>query len=312
MTSGTESGEQEVNSPRQESTCNVKENGLRKETWVAILLVVCVALAAFWEIMSFRSSRPLRPFSLTSADFDNFRPAVGDCSVQRLPVNPDPVEPNILTLRIAPTSPGSDTPTLPCGSLIVRLVHGYNMPDCMRIKHYNVELIGDTRRTDLDTPLRPNADKPSPSGSRSFPVPSYQAWRLTSRYGEVSIWVSTMLRAEDFTATDVDTRSMAFPKVGIPDNPGWFPRGLSFASLRHPIRNMRLFLRAKWNSSRCDPLTFLGLRQASWASDELLTLVSASSGPSVPEGDETAALNKVLAVHRLVYAELLNWRSASQ
>ena len=263
----------------------------RREVRVAILLVACVALAAFWEVMSTRSRRPFQPFELTTADFETFQPASETWRIERLPVNPDPVEPNILILRSAPQR--SAPPALRHAPLIVRLVHGYNMPDCMRIKHFNVELIADTREGNLDT--------------SSSPLP-YQAWRLTSRHGEVSIWTTTMLRAGDFAATDIDTRSMAFPRIGIPDHPGWFPRGLSLSSLRHPIGNLRIFLRAKWNSSRCDPLTFLGLRQPAWASDELLTLVSTHIGPSIAADDESAALRQVLTVHRFMHDQLLEWR----
>jgi hypothetical protein len=66
---------------------------------------------------------------------------------------------------------------------------------------------------------------------------------------------------------------MAFPRVGTPDAASWNPTGLRWSSLRHPIRNTRLFVRAKWNASRCDLLTFLSLRRPAWVTDSYFTLV---------------------------------------
>jgi hypothetical protein len=139
-----------------------------------------------------------------------------------------------------------------------------------------------------------------------------QVWRLTSSSGQASLWVTAMIRAGDFGETDADVRSMPFPRIGIPDDPRWAPRGLTWRSLRHPIRNFRQFLRAKWNNSRCDLATFLGLRQPAWANDELLTLVAAWTGPSVERGEEPYVTGRVLAAADFLYGELKKWRRARE
>jgi hypothetical protein len=113
-----------------------------------------------------------------------------------------------------------------------------------------------------------------------------------------------MLRAFDFSTTDIDVRSMAFPRVGTPDAPDWNPQGFSLRGLRHPLRNGRLILRARWNASRCDILTFLRLKQPAWASDEVLTLVSAMRGNGVAEADTAAAIRHVVSAHMAVRAAL--------
>ena len=115
-----------------------------------------------------------------------------------------------------------------------------------------------------------------------------------------------MLRAGDFSETNIDTRAMPFPRIGVPDNPGWFPRGLSLRSLRNPLRNGRLFLRHKWNASRADVWTFLGLKQPAWASDDLLTLVSMAPSEG---GDEAPVIRRVLEAHYAMLAALQAWRA---
>ena len=291
--------------------------GGRSERWVAALLILCAVVVAFWEIMSNRSRRPFQAFEITAADFADFAPQSDGWQYERLPVHDDPVEPNILAYRVRRSEDGdprSDErdPALRAprsafrnSPVLVRLVHGYNMRDCMRIKGYEVELIADTR---------PTASSPPPKSPMNPMQPMHpisknlQAWRLTYSTGDRSIWVTSMLRVGDFARTGIDTRSMAFPRVGIPDNPGWFPRGMSWRSLRHPIQNFRLFLRARWNASRCDWLTFLGLRQPAWASDELLTLVVASQAGSGSVSRDAEALEDAIGVFEMIHGELREWR----
>ena len=194
------------------------------------------------------------------------------------------------------------------------------MCDCMRIKGYEVELIEDRRLETGDWRLD---DRSSSSGIPPPPFPSptindytnnsffpHQLWRLTSSTGDVSIWAITMIRAVDFTATDIDTRDMSFPRVGVPDAQGWAPRGLSLKSLRHPIQNGRKFLRAKWNASRCDLLTFLGLRQPAWASDEVLTLVSSMFVHGAATEEEIT--RHVLNAHASMADEYRAWRQSGE
>jgi hypothetical protein len=119
-----------------------------------------------------------------------------------------------------------------------------------------------------------------------------------------------MLRDGDFGETVVDTRSMAFPRIGIPDNPGWFPQGLSWRSLKRPIHNGRLFLRAKWNSSRMDVMTFLGLKQPAWASDDMVTLVAQGQPGVARRGREREEAQHILAAHTALYRQLFVWRQS--
>jgi len=262
---------------------------------MAFILLACVLVVAFWEIMSNRSRRPHEAFQLTASDFAGFAPQSRDWRVELLPVKPESIEPNILAYRVARAVSGS-------APVLVRLVHGYNMPDCMHIKGYAVALLHDTRRS-----LQERADAALAEGGAAHCRP-YQVWRLTSGTGDASIWVTSMLRVGDFAATHVDVRSMAFPRVGVPDDPNWLPQGLTRRSLRHPVANFRKFIRARWNSSRSDLATFLGLRQPAWASRDLLTLVAVSGGPPVRDGGLEAVTADVVAVHGFMESELRAWR----
>lgn len=278
----------------------------RREWAAAAALVAAAAVIAFWEVMANRSRRPFEPFQLTAADFSTFQPLFPDAwRVQRLPVTPDPLEPNIVAFALEPAASTGH------GTVWVRLSHGYNMVDCMRLKGYTVELLKDTRR-----PAEYSAEYPFRGGHETFHGLSdavrdgrqFQLWRVVSADGETSIWVTSMLRAGDFAETSVDTRRMPFPQIGTPDDPGWLPRGITLRSLRRPVRNFRLFLRAKWNNSRRDIATFLNLKQPAWASRDLLTLVARTRGPSVRPEQESDAARQVLAAHALLYSELLAWQ----
>lgn len=179
------------------------------------------------------------------------------------------------------------------GRLVFRVVHGYNLCDCMRIKGYTVELQEDRRTAAGENPL----------GGR------LQVWRMVSPGGDVSFWVSGVVRAGGFAGTDVDVREMAFPRVGVPDDPNWVPRGVTWSSLRHPVDNLRIFFRALWNSARCDLLTFLKLRKPAWANDELLTLVAAWRGAPVPAAQESGVKDEVIEAYRAMRAEFLRWEA---
>jgi len=272
------------------------------EALIAVLLVVCVVVVAFWQIMASRSHRAFDPFEITVEDFADFHPESPFWHVRRLSVKDDPLEPNILVFELRPngrrrtTDRGprtanhgpnvadqeSRTQNLPFSSpIIIRLVHGYNMRDCMRLKGYKVDLIADYPTAELRTQ---NSEPPAS-------LVRVQTWRLTSiSTGDTSIWLTGMLESGDFRQTTVDVRSMAFPRIIGSEDAGWIPRGLTWASLRHPFRNFRLFLRKEWSNARSDLLTFLKLRRPAWASNEMLTLVTAWWGPSLePEQEEQAA-----------------------
>ncbi len=120
-----------------------------------------------------------------------------------------------------------------------------------------------------------------------------------------------MLRTANFSATNVDTRDMAFPRIGTPDSPAWQPSGLKWSSFRHPIKNSHDALRAKWNNSRCDLPTFLRLRQPAWASNEMVTLVTEYHGPSVKPAEEEQVIEYVLNAHLFMMQEFHAVRTKS-
>lgn len=247
-----------------------------KSVCMAATLVLCLSLLCFWEFASQRSRRGWEPFALNQDSFRDFRPPAGDW-------------------QIAASSAGSDDPTAPIilalalrkgawPAVIVRLVHGYNMPDCMRIKQYSVALVSDARSTG-----------------------GCQSWRLVSETDDVSMWTTLMLRAGDMSSTDVDIRDMRFPRVSVPDDPGWSPRGITREGLRHPLREARTILRAKWNASRTDLATFLRLRQPAWASREYLTLVASMEAPPRGAAEEAAALRHVQEAHAFLLSAIQTW-----
>lgn len=243
-------------------------------------------MVAFWIVASRRHAQPFKPFSLTTADFAGYCPVVEGASVSVLPVSThDPAEPNIIAYGLQWEG------VAPARSRFgVRLVHGYNMPMCLKIKGYLVEPVGAT--------LNPG-----------IPL---EIWRVTSGAGEVAIWVTTMIRAGDFAATRESVTSMAFPRVDVPDDPNWIPRGFSVGDLRHPVRSFRLWFRARWNASRTDWLTFLRLRQPAWASDELLTYVTLSLPPTVSPQQENEVIRQVVAGHVAMLKKLQEWRKTAE
>jgi hypothetical protein len=277
--------------------------GRGREKAVAATLILCAAIVAFWQVMSNRTRRPLQPFMLTAADFGGFSLPSGAWTAESRPVSSSSIEPNILSFELRSVSPPSARP------VFVRLVHGYNMPDCMRFKYYRVELLADTREQE-ESAGGPSA---SPPGGVSSLLPAgrqLQLWRLTSDIGETSIWLTSMIRVGDFGETGVDTRAMAFPRIGTPDPPGWLPEGMTWRGLRHPVASVRLMVRKRWNNAHCDLLAFLRLRKAAWASDDLLTLVAASGGGVAP-ADEADVIRQVVAAHGYVWARLRAWRAGA-
>ncbi len=256
----------------------------RSREWVVpSILLICIALTGVWELMARASRRPFSPFDLTAADFRGFQPALKGGMSRMVPVSTnDPAEPNIVAMEVR--RGGRTT--------LVRLVHGYNMPTCMRLKSYDVDLI------------QAGVSDPTPREPRD----TVQVWRLRSPGGEVSIATTTILRAGDFVAMNEDIRSMAFPRVDGPEDPRWIPRGITRETLRHPLVSVGAWFRARWNSSRTDLLTFLRLRQPAWASEERLSFVVKSVAPGVTPDNEPAMIRDVLAVHREALAVFQQWR----
>ena len=261
---------------------------------IPILLVGCTLLVAFWIVASRVHDRPFNPFNLTAADFKGYCPAVGDATVRPLPVTMlDPAEPNIVAYELERTGGGK---------VVVRLVHGYNMPMCLKIKGYTVELIWKNL-------------EPEPGGRGVYPGFSVQGsglplevWRVTASTGDVEVWVTTMIRSDDFSATRESVTSMAFPRVDIPDDPNWVPRGYNSDDLRHPAQAFRRWVRSRWNGARTDVLTFLKLRQPAWASEEILTYVSRNQSASVTRDQEPEVIRQVVSGHSGMLRDLQMWR----
>jgi hypothetical protein len=317
----------------------------RKDTagWIVL---TCAMVVIAWQAAGLIAEREGADFTLQADDFDSFVLKLDGWRVDKLEVAPTFMEVNLLKYRLAPkqgavdsgrsTVDGgrwtADTKVQPTTSnqqlttdlrnaqILVRLVHGYNMRDCMRIKGYTVEELNggkpetgnlkpesDTEREASSSDRNPEATSSSSFRSQVSGLRFSQTWRLTSGAGDRSLWMSGMLRAGDFSETDLSTTDMAFPRIGIPDDPSWMPRGLTLKSFRHPIRNFKYFMRAKWNNSRCDLPTFLGLRKPAWASDDSLTfLVVWVGGPLKPE-DEAAVSVMLADVYRQALPQLQSW-----
>lgn len=310
-------------------TSDVQSKTKYGKKWPGYILAGCIILVLFWEVMSGLSRRPWKHFQLTAEDFAGFRPVSPEWTISALPVSRSYTEPNILAFEMVPVGGLEHT-----GKVVTRLVHGYNMCDCMRIKGYKVELIEDRVRAmegkqdsrnrgqvpgeegqesgvrSQESGVRVSAEGGFASGAQVSHAPSgrMQIWRLTSGAGDVSAWVTGMVRAGDFSETDIDVRDMPFPRVGIPDDPNWVPRGMTWESLKHPIAGFRKFMNLKWNNSRCDVWVFLGLKQPPWASTELLTLVSAWTGPSLKREEEAGAVKKASDGYFLILDELRKWK----
>lgn len=248
--------------------------GNRRERWMAAAILCGALLVVCWQLAAWHAKRGFDPMRLSPEDFDAFRPDFAGWEVRQVYAKRTATEPTIVAYELRP---GRDLAPEGGWRILVRLVHGYNMVDCMRIKYYDVELLDQNLDRWPDTEV----------------VMPYQLWRLTHKKRADQVWMSSMLEADGFEGTHVDTRDMAFPRVGTPDDPAYRPTGLSWRSLRHPWRNFRRFIRGQWNASRTDLLTFLRLRRPAWASDVMVTMVSEfrmSGDLAIPEGDQVELL----------------------
>lgn len=243
-----------------------KAHPMRAQRKTAVAILAGLALVTVWIILAAFHRRPFRPFSLTSADFAAFAPTSTHWRLR--PIQLDSDEPGALNIMAVQLHDQDGR------KIIVRLVHGYNMPMCMKIKGFKVEPIGGYGRKEA------GENEGAPDSGVRCQVSGYssnallQIWRLASSTGARAIWATRILRAPDLSDTGIDVCSLPFPRVGIADEPQWRPQGIGWETLRHPWRWMRGTLRSAWNSARCDPLVFLRLKQPAWASDELLTLVA--------------------------------------
>jgi len=269
-----------------ENSINKTENDDAKR-WLLFVAVMIFGVVLFWEIMARRSRREYTPYEVTEQQFAEFVPVSPRWRFDRIPVHYQPLEPNIMAFQANMILRDvRESHPLPSGGVRFRVVHGYNLVDCMRIKGYTVQLKKEDRDEKNKRP--------------------YQMWQLVSSMGVRTIWVSTMVRAENLCATSTDVRNMAFPRVGTPDALGSEVRGLSWDSLRHPVRNLHLFLRAQWNASRCDWRTFLRLRQPVRPSDELLTVITLSTA-EWSKLDDAVVVQNLLEVHNDLLRSLEAW-----
>jgi hypothetical protein len=278
------------------------------ERRVGIVVGVLVSLSVVFLAFSAVFLRPMDAFELRASSFTGFAPKIDGWLFEKRPVSPDPIEPNILCYRVTPRESAGYGGTRQADATL-RLVHGYNVRDCMRIKGYSVEEVAaslpatTTKHQALDT--LPPSSVLHPSSLTPHPLPG-QLWRMVSPSGTTSLWHTVMLRSDTFAPTDRDVRSMPFPRVGVPDDPDWSPGGITLAGLRHPIANIRKAVRAKWNASRSDLLTFLGFRRPAWVQAEWLTLVVAAEGRAgISEEDAERSL---LAIQSAFVRELTGWQ----
>ncbi len=246
-----------------------------------VLLLGCVIAVSFWQIMAWRARRGFEPFRITAKTLADFEPHIKGFELTEMLVKEDPLEPNIISYRARLRHREGGRPAPPSHTVLIRLAHGYNIVDCMRIKHFTVDALPDLEA--------------------AFP---HQLWRLTSAIDDQSIWMTSMHSAEDFAPRDMDTRDMPFPKIGTPDDPSWNPSGLKLASLRRPVYNLKRTLNARWNNARCDLLTFLKLRRPVYASDEVLTLVSAVILPPANNANPADIEAELTQLQQMVHAEM--------
>ena len=277
-----------------------KDKKSRRELAVALLLIASALLIAGWEVAARLAARPFDELRLKPSDFFGFKPDTTEWRLRLVHSKTTPTEPTAVAYELRYIKPGAQN----SAPLLSRIVHGYNMVDCMRIKGYKVERLIDSRQTPLFFGAG-GATAELKEWLNGMPV---QVWRLTSSTGKVSIWATTMLRINDFAATATDTRDMAFPRIGSPDDPAWQPTGIKISSFRHPVRNARNAIKARWNASRCDAATFLRLRQPAWASTEMLTFVTEYHGSSVTAETEPGVIGYVLAGHSFMLREFQKFR----
>ena len=295
------------------------------------LISGCTLLTALWLVAAHYNRGFKKAYDLTFDDFADFQPALEGCAIEKLPrASPDATDANIVAFVLVsspsalsgldrqgsqqgsmpdPRSPNT-THNLP-SRFLVRLVHGYSMPMCMKRKSYTVEKIQDHEVRSTTDPKLLSAFKmaggggsyPLPLGSYPFPV---QLWRLTSSVGDVAYWVTTMIRSGDFEPTKEDICSMRYPVVNYPDDPNWTPRGLSMETLKNPRDAFWCWFNSRWDGSGWDVLTFLGLRPGAAGSAELLSYMTIVNVE--PSDDHARAVEEALMRHAAMLREFQTWR----
>ena len=276
------------------------------------LLVASALLLAFWLVMADRSTRSSGGYDLTAREVVGFQSTIPGWTVRKVPIDlENSTDPNILGMALSrkDSLPGQGS------RFFVRLVHGYNMPMCMKIKYYTVEKLLDhgvrpVSDLKLQSAFRVGGQTAEGGGINLTTVPPVQLWRLTSSAGTVSLWATTMIRAGDFAVTPEDISSMAFPRVETPEDPNWVPRGLALEDLKHPVASFQRWWHGRWDGARWDVLTFLRLRPPAHGSEELLSYVTRSVVPDVKPENETEVIRDLLNTHVAMLKELQKWRKS--
>lgn len=252
--------------------------------WAAVILLGCLIAMGCWMVLARQSARPWAPLRYTAADFEGIRISSTDWNWKPVAVNnEDPTAPNLVAFAGTPWNNGA------AATVLVRLAHGYNMPMCMRIKGYRVESL---------------RDEQDAAGGRN------QIWRLVSDLNEATLWITRMVRAADLADSGSDIRNLAFPRVGVPDDPRWAPPGmLSREFLRHPWASMRRFIQVRWNGARTDWRTFLKWRQPAWVSDEEMTVVVTGLTRVTPDEEAGEIARLQAAQKEFLDALRAQWRA---
>lgn len=267
---------------------------IRTQRKTALVIVAGLLLVTVWMVLAAFHRRPFQRFSVTPADFTAFAPTSAHWRIRSVQLDPD--EPGALNLMAVQLHDRDGR------RAIVRLVHGYNMPMCMRIKGFRVEpLKGGGSGMGGKEGAGNSGFRVQGSGHSSNTL--LQVWRLVSTSGAKTIWVTRMLRAPDLSDTGIDVCGLAFPRIGVADDPQWRPRGIGWETLRHPLRWLKETVRSAWNTARCDLLVFLRLKQPAWASDELFTLV-ASDELALERGAENEAAMIVISAQSEILDQL--------
>lgn len=283
-----------------------------KSRFPGLIVLTCAMIVIAWQLAGIMAQRKGDDFSLQADDFDSFELKLDGWQVRQLEIMPTSMEVNLLGYRLTPVKDFSLTEGTKNTKVLVRLVHGYNMRDCMRIKGYEVvELTTENTKNTEEVSGQEVQGSESLRSLRSLretsSSPSPQLWRLTSGSGDASLWLSEILRAGDFSPTGESVTDMPFPRVGVPTDPNWMPKGLTLRSFRHPIRNLKFTMNAKWNGSRCDLLTFLGLRKPAWASEDSLTFLVVWVGQPLQSEDEAAVAALLGDLRSQILPQLQEW-----
>ena len=114
-----------------------------KEKVAAGALIACITLVCAWLLASCIARSGTPQGTVSGESFIGFSPGIEGWWSEEKEVSSDPLEPNIIVYALRYRYPKNMVQNR---GVSVRIVHGYNMCDCMRIKGYTVELLRDNRQ----------------------------------------------------------------------------------------------------------------------------------------------------------------------